>query len=193
MGELIVSQFVTLNGVIEANGAKEHHPHGGWQFESEYGDDHYHYKEQELEQAGALLIGRTTYEAFAAAWPNSQGPLADRMNSLPKYVVSSTLAGPTWENTTVIGFEAIAGLKRAGERPIIVYGSARLTHALIEQDLVDEYRAMINPVLIADGLRMFPGVQEMKLLRLTEAIPYDSGVLLAVYRPRPTAGADGGR
>lgn len=183
MSNLIVSEFVSLNGVIEANGAKENHPHGGWQFKSEYGDDHYRYKEEELEEAESLLIGRKTYEAFAAAWPNSEGPLADHMNSMPKYVVSSTLADPEWDNTTVIGFEDIAGLKRAGDGPILVYGSARLAHALMENDLVDEYRAMINPVVIADGLRMFPSVEEMKLLRLVEAIRYDSGVLLAIYRP----------
>jgi dihydrofolate reductase len=184
MSELIVSQFVSLNGVIEANGAKEDHPHGGWQFESEYGDDHYRYKQEELEQAGSLLIGRKTDEAFAAAWPGSEGPLADHMNSLPKHVVSTTLADPGWANTTVIDFEDVAGLKQAGEAPILVYGSGRLTHALIENELVDEYRAMINPAVIADGLRMFPSVREMKLLRLAEAIPYDSGVLLAIYRPR---------
>lgn len=183
MGDLIVSEFVSLNGVIEANGTKENHPHGGWQFKSEYGDDHYRYKEEELEKAESLLIGRKTYEAFAAAWPNSEGPLADHMNSMPKYVVSSTLADPEWDNTTVIGFEDIAGLKRAGDGPILVYGSARLVHALMENDLVDEYRAMINPVVIADGLRMFPSVEKMKLLRLIEAISYDSGVLLAIYRP----------
>jgi dihydrofolate reductase len=183
MGDLIVSEFLSLNGVIEANGAKEDHPHGGWQFKSEYGDDHYRYKEHELEEAESLLIGRKTYEAFAAAWPKSEDPVADHMNSMPKYVVSSTLADPEWENTTVIGFEDIAGLKQAGDGPILVYGSAQLAHALIENDLVDEYRAMINPVVIADGLRMFPSVKEMKLLRLTEAIPYDSGVLLAIYRP----------
>jgi dihydrofolate reductase len=183
MGELIVSEFVSLNGVVEANGWKEDHPHGGWQLESEYGDDHYRYKEEELEEAESLLIGRKTYEVFAVAWPASEGPLADLMNAKPKYVVSSTLADPEWENTTVVGFEDIAELKQAGDGPILVYGSPRLVHALIENDLVDEYRAMISPVLIADGLRMFPSVEKMKLLRLTKAIPYDSGILLAIYRP----------
>lgn len=102
---------------------------------------------------------------------------------MPKHVVSSTLATRSGTNTTVIGFEDIAGLKRAGDGPILVNGSARLAHALMESDLVDEYRAMINPVVIADGLRMFPSIEKMKLLRLIEAIPDDSRVLLAIYRP----------
>jgi dihydrofolate reductase len=183
VSDLIVSEFVSLNGVIEANGAKEDHPHGGWQLESEYGDDHYQYKERELDEAGSLLIGRKTYEVFTAAWSESEGPLADRMNAIRKYVVSSTLAEPEWANTTVIAFEDIAPLKRTSDGPILVYGSGRLAHALIEQELVDEYRAMISPVLIADGQRMFPSVREMRRLRLVNATPYDSGVLLASYRP----------
>jgi dihydrofolate reductase len=183
MSDLIVSQFVSLNGVVEANGAKENHPHGGWQLESEYGDDHYEFKERELREAEALLLGRKTYDAFAAAWPNFEGPLADHMNSIPKYVVSSTLREPEWNNTTVIRFGDIPTIKRKSGGPILVYGSARLTHALIEEDLVDEFRAMINPVLVAGGLRMFPDVEQMKFFRLTEGVAYESGVLLAIWRP----------
>jgi dihydrofolate reductase len=183
MSELIVSQFVSLNGVIEANGAKENHPHGGWQFKSAYGEDHQRYKEDEVEEGGSLLLGRKTYDIFAAAWPQQQGQVADKLNSMPKYVVSSTLSDPSWENTTVVGLADLTGLKEGSDGPILVYGSAQLVHALVATDMVDEYRAMIYPVLIADGLRMFPSVEEMKHLRLTESTAFDSGVLLAVYRP----------
>ena len=183
MSELIVSEFVSLNGVIEAPGGEHGHPHSGWTFESNYGEDHYQYKGDELDEAESLLLGRKTYEGFAAAWPEREGPFADKFNSMPKYLVSSTLTDPEWENTTVIGIDDVAGLKQGDGGPILVNGSAQLVHALVENDLVDEYRAMIHPVVIAEGLKMFPGVEDMKLLKLADAISYESGVALLIYRP----------
>ena len=186
MSDLIVSEFVSLNGVIEAPGGEHGHPHTGWTFESHYGDDHYQYKQDEIEEAESLLLGRKTYEGFSGAWPQREGEFADKINSMPKYVISSTLTDPEWTNTTVLSgdvTEEIAKLKEAGEGPILVNGSAQLVHALVENDLVDEYRAMIHPVVIAGGLRMFPDTEDMKLLRLAEAITYDSGVALLIYRP----------
>lgn len=186
MARLIVSEFVSLNGVMEAPGGEQTHPHTGWTFESIYGEDHYAYKSEELEEAESLLLGRTTYEGFAAAWPEREGPFADKFNSMPKYVVSSTLTDPEWENTTVLSGDPVAAvreLKQKAAGPILLNGSARLAHALAEAGLVDEFRAMVHPVLIAAGLRMFPDPAAMLKLKLKQAIAYDSGVALLIYEP----------
>jgi dihydrofolate reductase len=184
MARLIVSEFVSLNGIMEAPGGEKTHPHTGWTFKSIYGEDHYAYKQEELEEAGSALLGRRTYEGFSDAWPDREGPFAERINSMPKYVVSSTLTDPGWQNTTVLSgdpVEEVRGLKETAPGPILLNGSAQLAHALIEADLVDELRAMVHPVLVADGLRMLPDPAEMKRLRLKDAVSYDSGVALLVY------------
>lgn len=184
MTDLIVSEFVSLNGVMEAPGGEQTHPHTGWTFESIYGEDHYGYKLQEVEEAASLLLGRRTYEGFAAAWPQREGPFAEKLNAMPKYVVSSTLTDPEWENTTLLAgdpVEEVRKLKREAPGPILLNGSAQLAHALTEADLVDEHRAMVHPVLVAEGLRMFPDPAAMKKLKLKEAIAYDSGVALLIY------------
>jgi dihydrofolate reductase len=187
MSKLIVSEFVSLNGVMEAPGGEKTHPHTGWTFASIYGDDHYAYKDEELTEADSLLLGRKTYDGFAAAWPQRSGSFADKINSMPKYVVSSTLTDPEWEHTTVLSgdpMEEVAKLKDSSAGPVLVNGSAQLVHALVAHDLVDEYRAMVHPVLVADGLRMFPGVSDMKKLKLADVKTYDSGVVLLIYTPR---------
>lgn len=186
MAKLIVSEFVSLNGVMEAPGGEHGHPHSGWTFDSIYGEDHYAYKGEELEEADSLLLGRTTYEGFAAAWPERDGPFADKFNTMPKYVVSSTLTDPEWNNTTVLAgdpVESVGALKESASGPILLNGSAQLAHALTEAGLVDEFRAMVHPVLVADGLRMFPDPAAMQKLKLTNAISYDSGVALLTYEP----------
>ena len=162
MSKLFVTEFVSVNGVMEAPGGEATHPHAGWTFKSNYGEDHYAYKGEELEETERLLLGRKTYEGFAAAWPERGGkgdPFADKFNAMPKFVVSSTLTDPEWNNTTVLSgdpIEEVTKLKEADEGTIAVHGSAQLVHALTEAGLVDEWRAMVSPVLIADGLRMFP-------------------------------------
>jgi len=184
MARLIVSEFVSLNGIMEAPGGEPTHPHSGWTFESTYGEDHYAYKLEEAEEAGSLLLGRKTYEGFSTAWPQRDGPFADKLNSMPKYVVSSTLADPEWENTTVLAGDPVAAvreLKRTAAGPILLNGSAQLAHALTEADLVEEFRAMVHPVLVADGLRMFPDPAAMQKLKLARTIAYDSGVALLIY------------
>jgi dihydrofolate reductase len=184
MSRLIVSEFVSLNGIMEAPGGEPTHPHSGWTFKSIYGEDHYAYKLEELEEAESLLLGRVTYEGFSAAWPGREGPFAEKINAMPKYVVSSTLTDPEWENTTVLSRDPIgevAKLRDADAGPIMVNGSAQLVHALCEAGLVDEYRAMVHPVLVADGLRMFPDPAEMLKLRLMHAKAYESGVVLLTY------------
>ena len=186
MSRLIVSEFVSLNGVTEAPGGEPTHPHSGWTFKSIYGDDHYEYKDEELREAESLLLGRKTYDGFSAAWPERDGSFADKINSMPKYVVSSTLSDPEWENTTVLSgdpIEEVSRLRDADAGPILVNGSAQLVHALSEAGLVDEYRAMVHPVLVADGLRMFPDPAELTKLRLADVRTYDSGVALMTYRP----------
>jgi dihydrofolate reductase len=186
MSKLIVSEFVSLNGVMEAPGGEPTHPHTGWTFKSIYGEDHYAYKSEELDEAESLLLGRKTYDGFSAAWPEREGDFADKINSMPKYVVSSTLTDPEWENTTVLSgdpIEEVGKLRDADGGPILVNGSAQLVHALAEADLVDEYRAMVHPVLVADGLRMFPDPRDMKKLRLADVKTYDSGVALMIYVP----------
>ncbi len=188
MSKLIVSEFVSLNGVMEAPGGEQTHPHTGWTFKSIYGEDHYAYKGEELDEAQSLLLGRKTYEGFADAWPkrDRSDPFTDKINSMPKFVVSSTLTDPEWENTTVLSgdpLEEVAKLKQAEDGPILVNGSAQLVHALAEADMVDEYRAMVHPTLVADGLRMFPDPGEMKKLKLADVRTYDSGVALLIYTP----------
>jgi dihydrofolate reductase len=186
MAELIVSEFVSLNGIMEAPGGEPGYPHSGWTFESVYGDDHYAFKGEEIAEAGTLLLGRKTYEGFAAAWPEREEEFAKKINSMPKFVVSSTLTDPEWNNTTVLtgdAIESVRELKETAEGPILVNGSAQLVHALAVAGLVDEYRAMVHPVLVAEGLRMFPDPEEMQKLRLKSSTAYESGVSLVIYEP----------
>ncbi len=190
MSKLFVTEFVSLNGVMEAPGGEPTHPHSGWTFASHYGDDHYSYKDAELQETESLLLGRKTYEGFAAAWPERGGkgdPFADKFNAMPKYVVSSTLTDPEWNNTMVLAgdpVEEVRKLKETSDGTISIHGSAQLTHALVEAGLIDEYRVMIHPVLVAGGLRMFPDPAEMQKLRLTDTRTYDSGVVVLVYERR---------
>jgi len=181
---LIVSEFVSLNGIMEAPGGEQGHPHSGWTFKSHYGDDHYAYKQEEIDEAEVLLLGRKTFEGFSNAWPQREGEFADKINSMPKYVVSSTLTDPEWENTTVLSgdpIETVGKLRDEVDGPILLNGSAQLAHALGEAGLVDEWRAMVHPTLIAEGLRMFPDPGEMQNLRLADNKTYESGVALLIY------------
>ena len=158
MRPLIVSEFVTLDGVMEAPGGEPTHPHTGWVFDYQ-GDEQVQYKLQEVLDAGSLLIGRVTYESFVGAWPDRTGVFADRMNAMPKVVVSSTLTDSAWNNTTVVGGDVVAqvnDLKQQDGGPILVPGSVRLVHTLLDNDLVDELRLMVFPVTIGAGLRLFP-------------------------------------
>ena len=184
MRKLIVSEFVTLDGVIEAPGGEPSHPHTNWV--SEYmGDEEGKYKSDEVFEAESLLLGRVTYESFAGAWPTYEGEMADRMNSMPKHVVSSTLMDPGW-NSTVISGDVVAEIKqlKAGDGgPILVNGSGTLVHTLVDHDLVDEYRLMVFPVSIGGGLRLFPDSRKKTALRLTDSQSYPTGVALRIYVP----------
>src|SRR3954453_1516361 len=143
MGKLVVTEFVSIDGVFEDPGGAANYEYGGWTFEYDRGDDGNKFKMDELMEADAQLLGRVTYEGFAAAWPSREGPFADKLNNDPKYVVSTTLTDPEWQNTTVISrnvAEEVAKLKDDTEGTILVSGSGTLAGALLEADLVDELR-----------------------------------------------------
>ena len=185
MAKLIVTEFVTLDGVIEAPGGEPTHRHSGWTMAYQEGD-HMRYKFDEILAADTLLIGRVTYESFAGAWPDYEGEFADKMNTMPKVVVSNTLSDPEWNNTTVLTGDVVAGvtgLKARGDGPILVAGSHRLVHTLLENDLVDELRMMVFPVTVGGGLRLFPDTDKKMSWTLAGSVPYSSGVRVDTYEP----------
>ena len=182
MSKLIVSEFVTLDGVMEAPGGEEGHPHSGWVFDF-MSPEQEQYKLQEVLDAEALLLGRVTYEGFSEAWPERGGPFADKMNSMPKYVVSTTLEDPAWSNTSVLrDVNDVAGLKQGDGGPILVAGSRTLVHALMATGLVDEVRLMIFPVVLGSGARVFPESPDKTQLELADTQKFDSGVVVHTYR-----------
>src|SRR3954451_5466027 len=172
MGKLVVTEFVSLDGVFEDPGGSESFEHGGWTFEYDRGEDGNQFKLDELMNAEVQLLGRVTYEGFAAAWPSREGPFADKLNNDPKYVVSSTLEDPQWQNTTVISGDVAAQVSALKERTgvtILVAGSGTLVATLLENDLVDELRLMVFPTVLGRGKRLFPdGIDRIKL-KLAEA------------------------
>src|SRR4051812_44951052 len=184
MSRLIVSEFVTLDGVMEAPGGEPTHPHTGWVFDF-MGPEQEQYKLDEVLEAESHLLGRVTYESFVGAWPEREGEFADKMNSMPKYVVSSTLEEPLeWNNSTLIRggvTDEVGKLKEQDGGPILVAGSATLVHSLIENDLVDELRLMVFPVMIGGGNRPFPESRQRKPFKLTGTQTFDSGVAVLTY------------
>ncbi|TML31467.1 MAG: dihydrofolate reductase [Actinobacteria bacterium] len=186
MGKLVVTEFVSVDGVFEDPGGAEDYEHGGWTFEYDRGDDGNRFKLDELMQAEVQLLGRVTYEGFAEAWPSREGPFADKLNQDPKYVVSTTLEDPEWQNTTVIDGDVAGELSKLKERTdgvILVAGSGTLVRTLLEADLVDELRLMVFPTVLGRGRRLFPdGIDRLKL-KLAEARTVGSdGVQVQVYQ-----------
>jgi dihydrofolate reductase len=186
MSKLIVSEFVTLDGVMEAPGGEPTHPHSGWVFDF-MGPEQQQYKLDEVREAESLLLGRVTYEGFSEAWPEREGEFADKMNSMPKHVVSSTLSEPLeWSNSTLMHGDVageVAKLKQQDGGPILVAGSQTLLHSLIENDLVDEYRLMVFPVLLGSGKRWYPESPDKRVLKLVDTKPFESGVVVHHYHP----------
>ena len=184
MRDIIVSEFVSLDGVVEAPGGEEGYRHTGWTFDIETDPTMYEFKLQEALEAEALLLGRRTYEGFSAAWPERDGDFADKLNAMPKYVVSTTLADPAWTNTHVLrSLDEVAALREGEGGPILLAGSATLVHALYDAGLVDEWRLMVFPVILGSGTRMFPSTAEEKTkLRLVDTTTYANGVQLQVFR-----------
>ncbi|MFL5919128.1 MAG: dihydrofolate reductase family protein [Gaiellaceae bacterium] len=183
MGQIVVTEFVSLDGVMEAPGGGEGFRHDGWTFEIERGDDGNTFKLDETMSSAALLLGRRTYEGFAAAWPSREGEFAEKFNSMPKYVVSSTLDKPEWTNTTVL--RSLDDAKKAKDEvdgDLVVHGSAQLVQGLLEQDLVDELRLMVFPVVLGEGKRLFGATSDKKRLQLADSKIVGDGVAILIYR-----------
>ncbi len=187
MGSVVVTEFVTLDGVMEDPGGAEDFEHGGWSFKFDRGDDGAGFKLDEVMRADAHLLGRVTYEGFAAAWPSRSGEFADKINGMRKYVVSTTMDTAEWDNSTVIKgdlAEEVSKLKRELDGDILVAGSATLVQALVKRDLVDEYRLMVFPVVLGTGRRLFTEGGAGTVLKLVDSKPVGpDGVIVLTYHP----------
>ena len=186
MRKIIVTEFISLDGVVEAPGGNETaHPNGGWQ--SKYGHPETgKYKVEELAGVDALLLGKVTYETFAGYWPTQTGPaFADPINRLPKYVVSRSLQNAEWNNSHILRDVAkdVAALKKTEGGDILVYGSATVVKALLHHDLVDELHLLLYPVSVGGGLRLFDDSRELKKFALKQSRVFDNGVILLEYQP----------
>jgi dihydrofolate reductase len=184
MRELIVTEFVSLDGVMEAPGGESGYAHSGWvgpYFTPELGE----YKEAEQLATDVLLLGRRTYEGFAGAWPDREGAMADKLNTMTKYVASTTLDAADWHDTTVIASDvpgAVAELKRQEGGPMIVAGSRTLVHGLLEAGLVDQLNLQVFPVVLGSGARLYPETAEPLQLELVSSEPMPNGVVVQSYR-----------
>ncbi len=185
MGRIVVTEFVSLDGVMEAPGGEDF-KYKAWTFEFDRGEDGNQFKLDETLEAEALLLGRVTYEGFAAAWPSRDDEFADKFNTMPKYVVSSTLEDPEWNNSTVLKgdvVEEVTKLRQELDGDIYVHGSRQLAQALLEHDLVDELRLMVFPVVLGTGKRIFGETSDKKPLRLVDSKTVGDGVTILVYQP----------
>jgi dihydrofolate reductase len=184
MGKLVVTEFVSLDGVMESPGGEDF-KYPGWSFAFDRGEDGNQFKLDETMETEALLIGRVTYESFAGAWPTREGEFADKFNTMPKHVVSSTLRDPEWNNTTVITgdvVDEVTKLKDQAEGIVQTPGSLRLVQEMLEHDLVDELHLMVFPVILGTGRRLFGETTEKLDWRLTEVKPVGpDGVIVLVY------------
>jgi dihydrofolate reductase len=186
MGKIVISENVSLDGVIEDPTGAEGLSFGGWFWEIDRGEDGERFTLDKTLDAKALLLGRRTHGFFAATWPSRGGELADKMNSLPKYVVSSTLEDPDWNNSTLLTgdvVDAISRLKQELDGEIVVLGSPQLARTLIEHDLVDELRLMIYPVVLGAGARLFGETSEKKFMRLVDTQTVGEGIAILTYEP----------
>ena len=186
MGRIVVTEFVSLDGVMEDPGGSENFAQGGWSFKISRGDEGDKFKLDEAFASEALLLGRVTFEGFAEAWPSRDGEFADKFNNMPKYVVSSTLDRPEWNNSTVLKgdvVEEVGRLKQEYDGDIVVHGSAMLVQTLLEHDLVDQLRLMVYPVVLGSGKRLFGDTTEGKPLQLVDSKVVGDGVAIVVYEP----------
>jgi len=184
MGRIIATEFMSLDGVVEAPGGGEEFEHAGWSFDIDRGEEGNKFKVDETSESEALLLGRKTYEGFAAAWPSREGEFADKFNRMPKYVISSTMASAEWNNTTVLRGDLTQEIGRLRERhggPIVVHGSPTLVQGLIERDLLDELRLMVYPVVLGKGKRLFGSTTGKKRMRLQSSRLVGDGVEILIY------------
>ena len=185
MGRIVVTEFVSLDGVMEAPGGEDF-KYPGWSFEFDRGEDGDKFKLDETLEADALLLGRRTYESFAGAWPNREGEFADKFNNMPKYLVSSTITDPDWNNTTRVEgnvVEAVRKLRDEFDGLIQVPGSRQLVQDLVENDLVDEIHLMIFPVVLGTGKRVFGETNDKKTMKLVESKTVGDGIVILIYQP----------
>src|SRR4051812_13849194 len=185
MGRIVVTEFVSLDGVMEDPGGAEDFKYGGWTFEIARGDEGDKFKLDETMGSEALLLGRTTYEGFAEAWPSREGEFADKFNNMPKYVVSTTLEDPDWNNSTVIKDDVAGQIRRVKDQhdgDILVNGSAQLVSTLAENGLVDEYRLMVFPTVLGGGKKLFGETGQPASLKLVDSKPAGETTIL-VYQP----------
>jgi dihydrofolate reductase len=188
MGRIVATEFVSLDGVMEAPGGGEDFDRGGWTFEIDRGAEGDKFKLDELVEADAQLLGRVTYEGFAAAWPTMEDDagFAEKMNSMPKYVFSSTLQSAEWENSTILSgdFAAeIGNLKDQVDGVILVAGSAQLVQGLVEHDLLDELRLMVFPVVLGAGKRLLGPTADKKPMKLAGSRTVGDGIVISTYEP----------
>jgi dihydrofolate reductase len=185
MGKVVVTEFVSIDGVFEDPGGSENYKHGGWTFKFDRGDDGDKIKLDELMEADAQLLGRVTFEAFAEAWPSREGEFADKINSGPKYVVSTTLENPEWENSTVIKdnvSDEVSKLKDTYDGDILIAGSGQLVRSLMQDGLVDMLRLMVFPVVLGSGKRLFEEEIDPSVMTLTDTKQVGSdGVMVLTY------------
>jgi dihydrofolate reductase len=184
MARIVVTEFVSLDGVVEDPGGSENFKYGGWSFEFDRGAEGDQFKLDETRTSTGLLLGRVTYEGFAEAWPQRDGEFADIFNAMPKYVVSSTLKDPEWANTTVLEGDVVEEVSKLREGPdgdIVVHGSAQLAQTLVEHDLVDELRLMVFPVVLGTGKRLFGDPGDKKTLKLVDSKVVGDGVVILTY------------
>jgi dihydrofolate reductase len=192
MGRIVVTEFVSLDGVVEDPGGAEDYKHGGWAFEFSRGDEGDKFKADELLDSEALLLGRVTYDGFADAWPEREGDFADRFNNMPKYVVGSKADASRWTNVTVLTgdpVEAVRRLRAAHDGNIYIHGSRQLAQTLFAHDLVDQVNLMVFPVVLGEGKRLFGQTSGKKKLRLADSKVVGDGVAIQIYEPSPAATA----
>jgi dihydrofolate reductase len=185
MGQIAITEFISLDGVVEAPGGGEGYKHDGWSFEFDRGDEGNKFKLDETRASAALLLGRRTYEGFAAAWPSRTDDVgfADKFNSMPKYVVSTTLENPEWTNTTVLrDIGDVPKLKDDIDGDIVVHGSPQLVQSLLEHDLVDELRLMVFPVVLGTGKRLWGQTSDKKPFKLVDTKTVGEGIAILTLR-----------
>jgi dihydrofolate reductase len=186
MGRIVVTEFVSLDGVMQDPGGAEDFKYGGWSFEFARGDDGDKFKYDEVLDSEAFLLGRVTYDGFADAWPQREGDFADRFNKMPKYVVGSKADPSRWTNTTVLDGDPVEAVRRVRDDHsgnIYVHGSRQLAQTLFEADLVDQLNLMVFPVVLGTGDRIFGETSDKKKLRLVDSKVVGDGVAILIYEP----------
>ena len=192
MGRIVVTEYISVDGVVEAPSGTEDFDRVGWTDDFSRGPEGDKFKVEETMASDALLLGRGTYDGFAPVWPHVEGEFGDKFNTMPKYVVSSTLENPQWNNTTVLRgdvVDEVRKLKRQYQRDIVVHGSPQLARTLIEHDLVDALHLMVYPVIVGAGKRLFTETTAKKNLRLVETKTFNDGITVLIYQPATPTGS----